>query len=97
MFFELFTQDTQRKTCAKDGNIKLPQKEWHGPDMIFVTMGEDDGFYAFSVASEISKIGNDQIHSRHVVVGKHEAHIHHQNGFFMLDGHHIQPDFSQTS
>ncbi len=65
--------------------------------MVLVPVRDNQSAQAVAILDEIREVGNDDVDSQHIVLGKHEAGIDEYNRVGILDDHHVQADFAQPS
>ena len=60
-------------------------------------MGDDDAAHRLALAEQVLEIGDDVVDPQHVVLGKHQAGVDHQDVVPIFVGHHILANFPQAS
>src|SRR6266487_3054142 len=98
MLFEFdIDQALSQASCINGREIKHWQNVRESANVIFVTVSNEDTTYTRLLIGQIVRIGNNQIDTKHFIVGEHHPYINNENVVSVLNDHHILSDFSQTS
>src|SRR5437764_15114643 len=65
--------------------------------MVFMSMRDEDTTYTLLLIREIARIRDNQIDSKHFIIGEHHSDINHDQIVAVLDDHHIFSDLTQSS
>ena len=65
--------------------------------MVFMSVGDNNPHNLCSVVTDIFKIGDDIVHSEHVVIRKHQPCIYNQDLPVVLVHHHVFADLAQAT
>src|SRR5579875_1812287 len=66
-------------------------------DVVLVTMSDENAAYVLLFITEITRIGNNKIDAKHLLIWKHHSGIDNDDVVTILYDHHILSDFSQAS
>ena len=64
MLFQFSTDQGKGQRSSVDRNIGLFQKEWNPPDVVFVSVSDEDGLDAIDIVYDIRVIRNDIVDSK---------------------------------
>jgi hypothetical protein len=59
-------------------------------------MGDDNTPHPVAVLKYVREIGDEQIHTEHLLAGKHEPGIDDDDIIATLESHHVLADFAQS-
>ena len=65
-----FPSHGQCESCPINRDIKLTQEEGKGPDVVIVTVGQDDSFQLVPILHDMGKVGQKKVNTREVSLGK---------------------------
>ena len=65
--------------------------------MVLVTVGQDDPIHPICVFPQEGQIGKDEIHARHVRLGKHDPDVENEQPTFYFDACAISANFPETA
>ncbi len=65
--------------------------------MILVAVGDDDPPYPIYLIQQVTKIGDDQVNTQHVVFREHQPGVHDQDLPVVLQHHHIFADLTEAA
>ena len=77
--------------------IEVGQKEREGSGVVFVAMRDDDALELMLVLKHIGVVGQEQVDTRVVVVGEHEAGVVEDHVVPVLDHGHVLADAVETA
>ena len=97
VFPEFLSEQGQGQGGAVHRHGDLPEQEGHGADVVFVAVGEDHGRHFVPALPQVGEIGDDDVDPQHVVLGEHEAGVHHHQVVVGLQGHQVEADFPQAA
>jgi hypothetical protein len=95
-FFELLSNEADGQGGAVDWDHKFGKEIGKCPDMIFMTVGEDNRFDFIETVSKPGYVRNNQINTKHGWLWKHEATIYDDYVIPMLVNHHVEANFAKT-
>ena len=61
--------------------------------MVFMAVGNEDTAYTVFLVVEVTRIGDNQVHSKHFIIGEHNPSINNDDVVTIFDDHHILSDF----
>ena len=96
VFPELFLDQGQGQGGAVHRQRDFLEEKRHGADVVFVAVGEDQGRHFVPAFLEVGEIGDNDVDPQHLVLGKHEAGVHHHQVVGGLQGHQVEADFPQA-
>src|ERR1019366_8292585 len=97
VFFQAPLYQSQRERRTVDRHVDFGEKIGHGPDVVFVAVGQNHGSHLRLVFLEESQVGHHQIDAQQLGVGEHHAAIHDDNVFAVADGGHVHAEFAQSA
>ena len=80
-----------------NGDVDLPQQIGYAADMILMTVGQDQAADPAGIVLQIGKIGQDDIHPVHILVGKPHAAVDDKDITAILDCRHVLADLAETA
>ena len=97
MLLELVLHQTHREAAAVHRNIQIGKDERQRADMVFVAVGEEDGFDFALVFEKVADVGNDDVDAEQFVVRKHDAGIDDDDGAVAAERHHVHSKFAESA
>ncbi len=96
-FFDAIAGERERQRRAVDRNRDVTQQERDSARVVFVGVREENGLDAIGVLAQVGEVGQDQIDTRHVGVGKHDPAVDEQDATVDLDATTVAPDLAQPA
>ena len=97
VFFELAVDIGEGELGAVDGNVELGEDPGQPADMVFMTMGEDDGADVLPVLGEIGDVRHDDIDAKELRFREHEAGIDNDDVVFPADREAVHAEFAESA
>ena len=99
MFLQLEVDQSHRQAGAENGDIhvQLLQHVGQCPDVVLMSVGEDDPFQVVLPFDDVTHVGDDDVHAEHVVGGEHQPHIDDDHRVPVLVNHHVAADLPQAA
>jgi len=95
VFFEFVRSNADREASTVDRRkADFGQDIGQSTDMVFVPVGQHNGFDFADVFAQIIDVWEDQIDAEHFGFGEHHATIQHNNVIAVLDDPHIAADLT---
>ena len=73
----LFAQQEGREGRGIDGSPQTRPEPAHSPDMVLVSVGQDNGDNVVGIVFDIGRVGQDDLHARRGLITKGHPNIHH--------------------
>lgn len=96
-FFEFAFDEAAGETCGVDRGVHFAKQVGKGPDVVFVSVGDEDGFDLVFVFDEVGKVRDDDVDPEHVFFWECHACIDYDNFVAVTEYSHVLPDFSKAS
>ena len=96
VLLELLRHQRQRQPRAVHGRGQLLEHIGRGADVVLVAVGDDVAADAVAVLGKVGKVGDHQVDARHIVAGKHGAHVHHHDVVPVFKHGHVHADLAQS-
>ena len=96
-FFEFTFDEAAGEACGVDWGVHFAKQVGKGPDVIFVSVGDEDGFDLVFVFDEVGKVRDDDVDPEHVFFWECHACIDYDNFVAVTEYSHVLPDFSKAS
>ena len=97
VFVKFVRYHSQRERCSVDRKLELFEKVWHGTDVIFMGVGNDDTVDLVFDFADISEIGYQNIYTVHIFTWKTHPYIDDDCGSIGLHDHKVTANFSQSA
>ena len=97
VLLQLQPHQAQGHAGGVDGGVEGPQDIGQRPNVVLVTMGEEDAPDAVLILDEIAHVGDDHVDAVHVVVREPHAHVHHDDVVSVLVDREVLADLIQTA
>src|SRR5450755_1443276 len=98
MFLEFDINQALCQARRIDGReIQHWQNVRQSANVIFMTVSNEDTAYTRLLVCKIARIGNNQVDTKHFIIGEHHPGINNDNVVTVLNDQHILSDLSQTS
>ena len=78
-------------------DVELAQEVRERPDVVLVSMGEDDPAHLLAPRQEVREVRDDVIHPGHLVVREHEPAVDGQEVLARLQQHHVETDLPEAA
>lgn len=96
-FFEFAFDEAAGEACGVDRGVHFAKQVGKGPDVVFVSVGDEDGFDLVFVFDEVGKVRDDDVDPEHVFFREGHACIDYDNFVAVTEYSHVLPDFSKAS
>jgi hypothetical protein len=96
MFFEPVPQKAESQRSAVHGNVEILQQERDRPDVVLVSVREQERPEPVGDLPETAEIGDDEVDPQHCFVGEHEARVHEDGGLAIVEQQGVEPEFAQS-
>ncbi len=96
-FFEFALDEAAGEAGRVDGGLHFAEQVGQGADVVFVSVGDEDGFDFILVFDQVAEIGDDDVDPQHVFFRKGHACIDYDNFVAVTEYSHVLPDFPQAS
>ena len=93
---QLGVHQAECQLSAVDRGVHFLQQIGQGAHVVLVPVGEDDAEHPLLVLHEVRVVGQDEVDAQHVVIGEHQAGVDHEQGFAILQDHHVLADGPQS-
>ena len=93
LILELRANERERERRAHDRNVELAQQIRDAADVIFVPVGHEQGAKLVLVFAQVREVVDHDVDAEHLVVGKHQTAIDHDDVVAGLDHGHVAADF----
>ena len=80
-----------------DGGVDGPQHIGQGPDVVLVSVGDEDAPDLALVLDEIAHVGDDHVDAVHIVIREAHAAVHHDDVAAVLIDRQVLPDLIQSA
>ena len=80
-----------------DGGVDGAQHIGQGPDVVLVSVGDEDAPDLALVLDEIAHVGNDHVDAVHIVIREAHAAVHHDDVAAVLIDGQVLPDLVQSA
>ena len=97
VFAEFFADHAQRQRGSIDREGQLFEDERQSADVVFVSVRDADRFDFIAVFQQVRDVGYNQVNPRLLLVGEHDAAVHHNNRVVVLEGQHILADVTAAA
>src|SRR5258705_894270 len=97
MFVELVFNVCESELGAPDRNIEFAQDPRQRADMVFVSVGENDGANVLPVLSKIGNVGDDDVDAEQFCFREHQAGIDDNNVVSPAHGHAVHTELAQPA
>ena len=97
VLLQLQLDEARGQPGAVHRHIHLAQHIGDGPDVVLVSVGDDQAPDAGLVLHQVCHVGDDQVDAVHVVAGKGHAAVHHDDLAAVLINRHILADLVETA
>ena len=97
MLLELVLDDAQGQAGGVDGHVQLLQNVGDGTDVILVAVGDDHAPEPVLIVDQIGKVGDDEIHAVHILVGEGHAAVNDDHILAILQDGAVLADLIQTA
>ena len=88
VLLKLQLDEPRGQAGAVDGHVHLPEDVGHGPDMVLVSVGDEQSPDAVLVLDEVRHIGDHQVNAVHILVGEAHAAVDDDDlAAVLIDGH----------
>jgi hypothetical protein len=96
-FFEFVLNDSQGEGRGEDRGVDLFQQKRQGPDVVFMSVGQDNTGYQRTVFFHVVHVRDNIIDTQHIIFRKHQARVHNEQRCAVLENHHVEADLSETA
>ena len=97
MLFQFVFHVGEREFSAPDWHIQFAQNPRQRPDVVFVSVGQDDAANFLPVLHQIGNIGYNNIDAEEFGFRKHEAGIDDNDVVPPAYGHAVHPELAQAA
>ena len=80
-----------------DGGVHRAQHIGQGPDVVLVSVGDEDAPDLLLVLDEVAHVGDDHVDAVHVVIGEAHAAVHHHDVVAVLVHGEVLADLVETA
>jgi hypothetical protein len=98
---QLGRDETERHPGAVDRNrllaLHLHNQEWERADVILMAVGDDDGAQVVCCLTDVAEIGDHQVDTVQLRLGKLHASIDHQHLVVVLENRGVLSDLSNAA
>lgn len=94
IFFQFPFDEAAYELGGVYGHIYFIEQVGQTADMVFMTMGDDDGPYFVPVFNQVTHVRDDEVDAEHVVIREGQAGVDDDNIIPVLDDRHILADFT---
>jgi hypothetical protein len=94
---ELPLHESERERRPIDGSAQERRDIRHRPDVILMTVGQQQRLQLVPAALEILELRDDQVHPWQVRLGKHRPSVDDDGGVPARDGHHVEAELAQAA
>ncbi len=92
-----FLDERKSEATSVDWDVQVAKDVGERADVIFVAVGEDDGFYERAVLLEVSDVGNDEVHAEELGFGEHHSSVDDDDVVTEPQRHHVHSKFAETT
>ena len=96
MLFELALDVGQRELGSVDRNIQLGENPGQTADVVFVPMGQKDRANLVAVFSQVTDVGNNNVHTQQLFFRKHQTGIDDNNVILPAESHAVHAELAQA-
>ena len=96
-FFNAVACKAKRYLRAINWERHFTQQELQATNVVFVTVRCNACFNAVSVFAQPREVGQHQVNTVHVGIGKHETTVNEQQAIVLLDDHAVSADLAETA
>ena len=97
MLLQLQPHQAQGHPGGVNGGVEGPQDIGQRPNVVLVTMGEEDPPDSVLVLDEVTHVGDHHVDAVHVVIGEAHAHVHHDDVVSVLVDREVLADLIETA
>src|SRR6267142_986186 len=96
-FFEALFDQRECETRAKDRNIEIAKDVRKRADVIFVSVGENDGADEMTILLEVGDVRNDKVNAEELGFREHHTGVYDDDVVAEAKRHHVHAKFAETA
>ena len=97
VLFEFVFQQGERELRSPHRHIEFGKNPRQSADVVFVTVGEDDGAHPLPVFDQIGNVRNNDVHAQQFRLGEHQAGVNHDDVIAPAHGHAVHSELAQAA
>src|SRR4030095_7297661 len=97
VLFQLVFDKSHSESRPIHRHIQIGKDERKSANVVFVAVREEDRFDFTLPFEQIGDIGNDDVDTEKLLVRKHHARIHNNDGSAAPEGHHVHTEFAEAA
>ncbi len=97
VFFEAAFHQGECEVGAVDGDIELAEEKRNGADVIFMSVGQDEGTDVFAMLLQVGEIRRNNVHSKEFRVGEHHSRVDYDDVVTVADRHRVHPELAESA
>src|SRR5579863_3384715 len=97
MLFQFVFQQGERELGAPNWYVEFRKNPRQCPDVVFVTMGENNGAHPLPVFDEIRDVRNHDVYAEQFGLGEHQARVDDDDVVAPAHSHAVHSELAQAA